>query len=44
MDGCLAMAHLAMAHQKRLPAPSRTAAGTGFKSQITPQNDISFNM
>jgi hypothetical protein len=31
-------------NQKRLPIPSRTAAGTGFKSQIKPQNDISFNM
>ncbi len=29
---------------ERLPLPSRTAAGTGFRSQITPKNDISFSM
>jgi hypothetical protein len=31
-------------NQKRLPIPSLTAAGTGFKSQIKPQNDINFSM
>ena len=30
--------------QNRLPAPSRIAAGTGFKSQMTPRYDISFSM